>query len=113
MRGLISARTGRLVEASAKGTFYPDRNWKSAAQQALATGADTDDIGGLLDFVRVCKPSLKADDAAAALAIMAAGQLRQPRGGAADFTPTSAWEEFERVFAEPYPRPLVTRAGVG
>jgi hypothetical protein len=112
--GIISPETSELACSRAKQMFFPERNWKDIIQSAVAAGAPSLEAADLLTFVQASNLSIKAEDAANALAVIAADTLprSEPRAAVRPaFERTNAWNRFEQVFSGPDIRPVEYRLG--
>jgi hypothetical protein len=93
-RGLLAADAAEALVARSKARFYPDRCWPAVLDDARALGLEARVVEQLTAFLVGEAPDLKATDARALLARMAAERAAGwPPGRAAafDFEATSNW----------------------
>jgi len=99
--GIISPETSQLACSRAKQMFFPERNWIDIVRSVADAGAPRSETEDLLALIRTNNLSIKAEDAADALARIAGDGLPRGKPGRVPppFERTNAWSRFEQTFS--------------
>jgi hypothetical protein len=94
-RGLIGARTHRVLLDLAKQTFYPERSWQRLLRQGRDADLPGEELADLRRLVAAERPDQKREDAVELLRLLARERSapRQAVAAAFDFEATGVWRE--------------------